>query len=580
MSRLSSWQGTSGGPTVSYQYDGDGNMLSRMWSGETVTFARNWNSLTKTTTPSGGTALTDLYSVDGWGRTTDTPAVGLTYDAGDQIINVLEKSGSRQSTLIYDGLGNRVATTYGVAPGGDYLLTLMHGLYEYRFTAATGEKEDRCRVMVDGRAVGDVVTSSTVGRSATFYLNDNMGSPVAEVGSAGTVNARLPRDPYGNLITDLSHPSLPADVFGARPDGSSTFGFAERDREPNWGLVDMLARHYSPALGQFISPDPVVGNLFDRRDYNPFAYARNSPTALRDPTGLYGEPEGSSYSSDPGSSSGVSSDWPAIKSAFKKYIEHDVGEVFFVQWIGDDFFGDIVGHDIGRVFFGRWIGQDFFGNMVPGAAKDVWNWITASGPAPVPVPTAQSPSTSSNGEAHANTGAQGGGTTENHSGVAPVSDAVEVAASAAGNIAERTPVYVWAPNLFGGGPLEGYATVAELEENPMLASALEGRIGMGQIKFAQFAKGFDQGVSNGSAAISLLEAHDKMAEGDPDGAAVPALEALFTLTAARMGPLGAIFSGLLATWKFQLSVDKMGQDAGMERFYDPMGGVYWFPPSQ
>jgi hypothetical protein len=51
----------------------------------------------------------------------------------------------------------------------------------------------------------------------------------------------------------------------------------------------MGARYYSGVLGRFMSPDPVILNAADRRDYNPNAYARNNPVALNDPTGNFAE---------------------------------------------------------------------------------------------------------------------------------------------------------------------------------------------------------------------------------------------------------------------------------------------------
>jgi hypothetical protein len=50
----------------------------------------------------------------------------------------------------------------------------------------------------------------------------------------------------------------------------------------------MLARAYSPRLGRFLSPDPIIADVLDRREHNPFAYARNDPSNTYDPTGLWG----------------------------------------------------------------------------------------------------------------------------------------------------------------------------------------------------------------------------------------------------------------------------------------------------
>jgi RHS repeat-associated protein len=591
LGQLDSWQTVSGGPTVFYQYDSDGNMMYRWWTvGDLVTYARSSLALTKTTLPFGGTAQTDTYQVDQWGRTYDTPAVTLTYDASDEITTVVEKAnGNQTDTIIHDGLGNRVATTYGNGSGGDYLLTLMGGLYEYRFTAATGGREERCRLVVDGRTEGDVVTSNTAGRSATFYLTDNLGSAVAEGGSAGTVTARLRRDPYGNLLSNPSHPSLPPDVSGTNPDGTSSFGFTERDRQTNWGLVDMRARLYSPALGQFISPDPVVGNLFDRRDYNPFAYAHNSPTALRDPTGLC-PPEDTGCDGDgSGDRSWVPTSGSDIKYFFKHIIGHDVGRVFFGEWIGQDFFG----HDVGKVLFGRYIGKDFFGDDVGGGsvkvAKDIWsglkaayNYFFGSSPPPVPVPTAQTPSTSPNASGGANAGIQAGGTTESTTREAPAQDAVDIGTSIFGNWAERTPVQLWQPPSFGAfgyQPMnEPVVPPLDLRENLMLENAMEPLQGMGDVKALDFVKGIDEGATTVSVGTSFLDSMTKLSSGDTAGGGLSALEGAAMLSAASLGPVGALGAGSYGLFKINLYLDVKAIKAGATYESDGMGGEYWSWP--
>ena len=42
--------------------------------------------------------------------------------------------------------------------------------------------------------------------------------------------------------------------------------YAGHPREAGFGLVDMNARYYSPRLGRFLSPDPVIARPLERRD--------------------------------------------------------------------------------------------------------------------------------------------------------------------------------------------------------------------------------------------------------------------------------------------------------------------------
>jgi RHS repeat-associated protein len=282
---------------VNYIYDSDGNLTNRSWSssqgGEGSIYSNVQaadGSWTRTIQTGGShtTPYTDTYLADTWGRVFDTPSVGLTYNAADEVTAVTEKTnGGRIDTIVRDALGRRITTSYGTNPSGSYLLTLMNNLYEFHYASETQTYEERCRLQVGNKVVGDVVrTAATAFKTATFYLSDNVGSVMAESSDSGAIAARARRDPFGGLTgTAGNSPDLAREPSGSDPDGTGRFGFAGHSRDLNWGLIDMKGRFYSPRLARFIAADPFVTNPGDRRDYNPFAYVRNTPTTLTDPTG-------------------------------------------------------------------------------------------------------------------------------------------------------------------------------------------------------------------------------------------------------------------------------------------------------
>jgi RHS repeat-associated protein len=280
LGELTSWKPTSTAPAVTFAYDNYGRLTSRSWSSETVTYDAfalgAW-----TVKVNGGTP--DSYVHDEFGRVTNTPAAKFTYDALDQVVQLTEVGSNQVDLLKHDAFGNRVLTVYG-ANGSAGSLVNLNDLFELKRSGST--TEGRCRLRVGGKTVGDVVRTNTAARTATFYLTNAVGSVVAELSSAtGTVTARSRRDPFGNILTNPNSPSLPKDPTGTNPDGTSRLGFGDHERDPNWGVVDMLARNYSPRLGRFLSPDSVIMNLHDRRTLNPFAYVGNNPVSLVDPDG-------------------------------------------------------------------------------------------------------------------------------------------------------------------------------------------------------------------------------------------------------------------------------------------------------
>ena len=52
------------------------------------------------------------------------------------------------------------------------------------------------------------------------------------------------------------------------------------------GLVYLRARYYEPYLNQWIQPDPIVPDPYIPADWNRYAYVRNNPVNLTDPSGL------------------------------------------------------------------------------------------------------------------------------------------------------------------------------------------------------------------------------------------------------------------------------------------------------
>ena len=70
--------------------------------------------------------------------------------------------------------------------------------------------------------------------------------------------------------------------------GSYRYGFngKEKDADGEWGgntHYDYGARIYNPAIGKFLSIDPLTREF---PDYTPYHYVHNNPLALTDPTGM------------------------------------------------------------------------------------------------------------------------------------------------------------------------------------------------------------------------------------------------------------------------------------------------------
>ena len=64
------------------------------------------------------------------------------------------------------------------------------------------------------------------------------------------------------------------------------YKFTGKERDTESGLDNFEARYLGSSLGRFMSPDPMGGHKEDPQTLNKYAYVRNNPLNLTDPTGL------------------------------------------------------------------------------------------------------------------------------------------------------------------------------------------------------------------------------------------------------------------------------------------------------
>ncbi|WFE24849.1 ricin-type beta-trefoil lectin domain protein [Solwaraspora sp. WMMD791] len=106
--------------------------------------------------------------------------------------------------------------------------------------------------------------------------SDHQGSPYAEVNSSAGMPVRIvKRDPYGN---ERATTPLAVNL-------QTHTGFLGATRDDSSGYTPLGARLYDPAVGRFLSADPVL-DLADPAQANGYTYAHNNPVTHSDPTGL------------------------------------------------------------------------------------------------------------------------------------------------------------------------------------------------------------------------------------------------------------------------------------------------------
>ena len=122
-------------------------------------------------------------------------------------------------------------------------------------------------------------------RNTLYVHTDKLGSIDAVTNDSGQ-----------NLALINTHPGFGYDQWGKRRDdsgggGPSNLNFAilkgytAHDMLDTLNLIHMHGRVYDPAIGRFLSPDPVVQDPNDLQSYNRYSYASNNPLTNTDPNG-------------------------------------------------------------------------------------------------------------------------------------------------------------------------------------------------------------------------------------------------------------------------------------------------------
>ena len=107
-----------------------------------------------------------------------------------------------------------------------------------------------------------------------YYIKDHLGSIRSVINESGIVVESNDYYPFGL--------KMPGRSYVSGTPSRNLFTGKERDDETGWDYFG--ARYYDPAIGRFLTPDPVSQVA---PHITPYQYCMNSPVNLIDPIGLY-----------------------------------------------------------------------------------------------------------------------------------------------------------------------------------------------------------------------------------------------------------------------------------------------------
>jgi RHS repeat-associated protein len=115
----------------------------------------------------------------------------------------------------------------------------------------------------------DEPVQMTRGGSTYFYTMDGLGSIRDLTDAAQSIVEQYDYDSFGNLT--------------APPATGNPYTYTSREYDSETGLLFYRARYYDPAIGRFLTEDPIG---FEGGDVNFYAYVAGNPINAVDPSGL------------------------------------------------------------------------------------------------------------------------------------------------------------------------------------------------------------------------------------------------------------------------------------------------------
>lgn len=172
-----------------------------------------------------------------------------------------------------------------VTQGGSSVLTRHYLGGQYELDETVGGTKEKLYLSGDAYSAPAVYVRSDGGAWQVYYIyRDYQGSITHITNSSGTLVQELSYDAWGRLRNPDTQVAY---APGAEPALFLGRGYTGHEHLQQFGLINMNARLYDPALGRFLSPDPYVQSPDFTQNYNRYSYCLNNPLKYTDENGEF-----------------------------------------------------------------------------------------------------------------------------------------------------------------------------------------------------------------------------------------------------------------------------------------------------
>lgn len=250
--------------TLAMTYDELGNILTKSDVGE-YSYDNSQEPHTMTITPYAGSIL-------------KTSTQSITYTSFDKVRTIAQ--GVDSLILNYGSAYQRI---YGDSYQNDVLKkrrVYVNSLYEQEKDYATGKTKETFYIF-GGDGLVAIRVSDATGDIVSYVHKDHLGSIQCLTNDAGVLAQEMSYDAWGNRRDANTWQLYTTPQTGLITDR----GFTGHEHIDLFDLVNMDGRVFDPAIGRFLSADPVIQDPENLQSLNRYSYCLNNPLSLTDPSG-------------------------------------------------------------------------------------------------------------------------------------------------------------------------------------------------------------------------------------------------------------------------------------------------------
>lgn len=210
-------------------------------------------------------SATQQFQYDAVGNVTNNSKHQFIYGLDGNLQKVLDQQGHEIAHYIYDGNNHRIKIVKGAESTIDVYSKSGTLLYE---ETPSKNSHSNYYYLNGSKVAEDTVVNNK--STVTYFHNDLLSSPIVASNAAAEVLWQQHYFPYGERIEQNS---------------GNQHWYTGKPQDKDTGLQYFGARYYDPAIGRFMSVDPVgftQGSVFS---FNRYAYANDNPYSYVDHDG-------------------------------------------------------------------------------------------------------------------------------------------------------------------------------------------------------------------------------------------------------------------------------------------------------